>query len=197
MAEFLPNIVNLMLTSQHYLIRKFKTAPCIAVIDESNTPSTVTTDSVVTGTTQWPISRFRTWAAFRSSWPLRPYYLLKVRTAAGGDAGTLNIPTNMQADIDAANLTYLTNVNRDNGTVANRSDWFAIANLSTLEPGDSVFIFVDNSGSMTEPEVRASYNFFITQCNAASINVYKVTNGFENYISPFITWSARRTTALI
>lgn len=190
MPAFLPNILNFLFTSQYYLINKFKAAPCIAVIDESDTAPTATEDVVVAPTTAWPQSRYQSWVTFRTAWPLRPYYLLWPQSSP---SATLNIPTNMAADLNTDGLSFgPTVVNRDGGIVENASDWFALANLSSLQPGDSVFLFVDISGSMTLDTVQASYDLFLQNCTNAGIIAYRVSDGNENYIRPFITWSGSR-----
>ena len=78
---------------------------------------------------------------------------------------------------------------RDNGTIALRTDIFAICGLSSLKPNDIVFLFVDNSGSMTVAQVRASLDLLQARCNAAGIRILAVSNTVENYIEPFIAFT--------
>lgn len=134
-------------------------APCVSVIDE-------TTPSVATQTTDWN--------QFRAAWPLRPFNLM-----VPGNIANVNLPIGYDGTVNA--------VNRDNGNVALASDWFALAGLATVPSGQGVFLFVDNSGSMTTATVQASYNLFFSKCSAASLPVSVVTNPDERYIQPFIS----------
>ncbi len=81
------------------------------------------------------------------------------------------------------------------------SDWFTLCNLSSSSPGDSVFLFVDGSGSLGaypgiasgspqdgNHDIQPSYDKFITDCTTAGIFVYLVSNTIENYIDPFVNW---------
>lgn len=170
--------MNFMLTSQFYLFKKFDTSTCIAVIDESSVSSTQLEAD---------------WNTFRNVWANRPYYLLQAEELANGSL--LNIPANLQDDItnDPLTTAYLVangqEVPRDNGDPLLAADWFALINGSSLSSGDSVFIFIDDSGSLTIAEVQASYDLFKSNCNAAGVLVYEVYDSVENYIAPFITWS--------
>lgn len=172
------NDMNFMLTSPFYLIKKFTSATCVAVIDESSIPSTTLGVD---------------WTIFRNRWPLRPYYLLQ--TVARANGSNLNIPANLQNDItnDPLTTAYLVangqGLPRDNGNPALAADWFALINGSSLSAGDSIFLFVDTSGSLTLAEVQASYDLFLSNCDAAGLVVFEVLNTVENYIDPFITWS--------
>jgi hypothetical protein len=77
---------------------------------------------------------------------------------------------------------------RDNGTTSLRTDIFAICELDQLQPGDNVFLFVDDSGSMSVSTIRATLDMFQSRCNAAGVNVFSVFNGQENYVLPFINF---------
>jgi hypothetical protein len=147
-------------TSSVQLVKKGEqTAPCVAVIDE-------TTPSVAVQTTDWD--------AFRANWPLRPFNLM----IPSSTIDQVNLPIGYNGTVSL--------VNRDNGNVALRSDWFALAGFGTLPSGQQVFLFVDNSGSMTTNTVLASYNLFLSKCSAAGLPVASVTNTAERYIQPFI-----------
>ena len=77
-------------------------------------------------------------------------------------------------------------VNRDDGSVANASDWYAIANLDQIPDGSSIALFIDGSGSMTQGTVQASYNKLLTKLNARGITITTVTNSAEDWITPFL-----------
>lgn len=183
-----------LLTSAESQIAIARSSVCIAIIDESS---------------NGPAPLFTSWAEFRALFPLRPYSLIQV--AAGG-AGGLNVPTNLQSSIinepftraflinPIANFTaydgtidaavFPNGMTRDNGNVALRSDLFAICGLSTLQPGNNVFLYVDASGSMTPANVRATLNLLQTNCNAAGIIITSVAGDIsENYIEPFISFN--------
>ena len=77
-------------------------------------------------------------------------------------------------------------VNRDNGSITNASDWYAIANLDQIPDGSSIALFIDGSGSMTQNTVQASYNKLLTKLNARGITITTVTNTDEDWITPFL-----------
>lgn len=77
-------------------------------------------------------------------------------------------------------------VNRDNGSITNASDWYAIANLDQIPDGSSIALFIDGSGSMTQNTVQASYNKLLTKLNARGITITTVTNNDEDWITPFL-----------
>ena len=77
-------------------------------------------------------------------------------------------------------------VNRDNGSITNASDWYAIANLDQIPDGSSIALFIDGSGSMTQNTVQASYNKLLTKLNARGITITTVTNSNEDWITPFL-----------
>ena len=77
-------------------------------------------------------------------------------------------------------------VNRDDGSVANASDWYAIANLDQIPDGSSIALFIDTSGSMTAATVQASYDKLLAKLNARGITITTVTNSSEDWITPFL-----------
>jgi hypothetical protein len=125
-------------------------ATCITVIDETQNSGA---NSVFDAE----------WAAFRSAWPQRVFYLLD---PGGGSFG--RIPPAFSADPLASGPIA---VARDGGTVANRSDWFAICGLNSRPAGSLVSLAVDTSGSMTLNTVRASYDYFIQRCADAGFTL--------------------------
>ena len=108
------------------------------------------------------------WNRFRAVYPNnggngREFWLLQ----PGRTFPDLLRPSNYISD----SLTHTVTVNRDNGNVANRSDWYAICNLDSQPPGSYVSLWLDISGSMTKNTVLASYNYFFQRCAAAGINI--------------------------
>lgn len=108
------------------------------------------------------------WNRFRADYPNnggngREFWLLQ----PGRSFPDLLRPSNYISD----SLTHTVTVNRDNGSVANRSDWFAICNLDSQPPGSYVSLWLDISGSMTKNTVLASYNYFFQRCADAGINI--------------------------
>lgn len=77
-------------------------------------------------------------------------------------------------------------VNRDQGNVANITDWYKICNIDDLPEGSSIALFIDNSGSMRTSTVQASYDAFIAKLNEKNITVTTVTNSSEDWITPFL-----------
>mgnify|MGYP003120020411 FL=1 len=147
-------------------------SPCIALIDESSpSQSQINAD----------------WDDFRNRWPNRPFNIFRVARSGGGYSG-VKLPSTSPTDYNVEN------VNRDDGVVADASDWFTLANLSNYGSGTTVTLWVDASGSMTPSNVSASYDKFVTDCASAGITIeYKTSsvnseNGIhpERYIWPFI-----------
>lgn len=143
---------------------------CISVIDESignqarnnyNTnPPPAPNPQSVTSSAQ---AIANDWAWFRSEYPDREFWLLQ----PGRSFPDLLRPASYINDP----LTNTFTVNRDNGSAANRSDWFAICNLQSQPPGAYVALWLDISGSMTLSTVRASYDYFFQRCADAEINI--------------------------
>ena len=147
-------------------------SPCIAVIDETS-PSQATIN--------------QDWTDFRNKWPSRPFNIFRVPRSSGNYSG-VKVPSVAPTDYNVEN------VNRDNGDVSNASDWFTLANLSGYAAGTTVTLWVDDSGSMREASVSASYNKFVADCATAGLLIeYRTSavngeNGIhsERYIWPFI-----------
>lgn len=195
-----------LLTSAEAQIARVARSVCIAILDESDPlteagRSTLSTD----------------WANFRALYPLRPYFLLQVNGTNLRLGIPLNMQSsiiedpltrafirsqstlypleaeaayrftayNSTADASVVNPYGIT---RDNGNVGLATDIFSLCGLNTLDPGDNVFLFVDNSGSMTVPVIRATLDLLQTQCNSAGINISSVFNTQENYVLPFINF---------
>jgi hypothetical protein len=194
-----------LLTSAEAQIARVARSVCIALIDESDPLAQAGTAALSAD-----------WTTFRTTYPLRPYWLVQVDPTGG----RLGIPTNMQSSIindpltralivsqsslyplageaayrfTAYDSTTDASVNpngiaRDNGTVGLATNLFSLCNLSALQPGDNVFLYVDNSGSMTVANVRATLDLLQTNCNAVGIEITSVFNAVENYVQPFINF---------
>lgn len=78
-------------------------------------------------------------------------------------------------------------VNRDGGTTALASDWYTICGIASLPAGSSIALFIDTSGSMTQATIQASYNLLLSKLAERNISIITVTNGNEDWITPFLT----------
>ena len=147
--------------------------PCIAVIDEN------------TGSSQFDVDS--DWNNFYETWPTRQFNLLDVAGSFGDQTvKTPGIGTGMSPITNFRKF----DVNRDDGVVANASDWFDIVGLSTFTGTSEVTLWVDSSGSMTPSNVQASLDLFLSKCESAGFTVKQSSNPtayFEEYIDPFIT----------
>ena len=147
-------------------------SPCIALIDETSPSQNDINDD---------------WTAFRNKWPSRPFNIFRVPRSSGNYSG-VKLPSVAPTDYNVEN------VNRDDGVIADASDWFTLANLSGYAAGTTVTLWVDDSGSMTAASVSASYDKFVADCATAGLLIeYKTSdvnreNGIpqERYIWPFI-----------
>jgi len=132
---------------------------CISVIDESS-PSQSSMDS--------------DWNNFRTNYPSRPFYLLQpvTRTRRIDDLKiSVGVSTTTPVGSAPDYGLFYSEVNRDSGSVSSASDWFTICGLSTYPANTLVSLFIDTSGSMTLSTVQASYNKFLTDCQANNIVV--------------------------
>ena len=119
----------------------------------------------------------------------------KIQIRTGSTSGTVIAESNAitindtsRAPGSTANgLTFgPVQVNRDGGTTADASDWFAICDIDTLPEGSSIALFIDTSGSMNMATVQASYDKFVAKLNAKNITIITVTNNNEDWITPFL-----------
>ena len=118
---------------------------------------------------------------FRRAFPYRTFYLLDPGNTSG-----IDIPSAFPGD---ANAFGPIRVNRDEGNVGNRSDWFTICNFGSLPYGTIVSIWIDISGSMDLDTVRASYNYFLARCASAGIEiVLTLSDTGERYIDGHIVY---------
>ena len=140
------------------------TVTCITVIDEAE--NSVSSQLILSD-----------WNNFRLVYPNRIFYILD---PGGGSFGY--IPPTFANDPQAFGPIA---VNRDEGVVANASNWFNICGLNNADPGSVVSLAVDTSGSMTLATVQASFNQFITACaNAQFVLVVNTTFPNERWIPP-------------
>jgi hypothetical protein len=147
-------------------------APCIALIDETS-PSQETINE--------------DWNAFRTKWPSRPFNIFRVERSGGGYSG-VKLPSVAPTDY------IVSDVERDDGVIADASDWFTLANLSGYAAGTTVTLWIDDSGSMNTANVSASYDKFVADCATAGLLIefrtssVNAENGIdqERYIWAFI-----------
>lgn len=105
---------------------------------------------------------------------------------ATSDSVTIN-DTSKNVGSNANGLTFgPVQVNRDNGNTALASDWYTICGLENIPEGSSIALFIDNSGSMTQATVQASYDLLVSKLNAKGITITTVTNSNEDWITPFL-----------
>lgn len=140
---------------------------CVTIIDEADAPSQAYQD--------------QQWATFKADYPEREFWLLAPRPAY---TNQMRLPTLWPSDpLAFGDIT----VTRDNGSVANRSDWFAICRFDELPPGAVCSVAIDTSGSMRLSTVQASYSYFIDRCAAAQITVVFDTRfPSERWIDPHL-----------
>lgn len=146
---------------------------CISVIDESNKliPNV--------GSPQDAITIENDFNDFRANYPSRPFYLLQPignnisGQGKNNDKSDVLIPASVIDDnpvgIGTTYGLFYSEVNRDNGSPAAASDWFTICGLSTYPANTLVSLFIDTSGSMDIPNVQASYDKFLQDCENNSI----------------------------
>jgi hypothetical protein len=134
---------------------------CISVIDESSPSAEVTRTD---------------WLSFRGNYPNRNFWLLQ----PGKTKSELKIPTEYETDSKA----FYRSVNRDNGNISNRSNWFIICNLASYPVGTVISLSIDNSGSLGTATVQASYYLFKQKCAQAGLDLRETPMSDERYIPP-------------
>ena len=158
---------------------------CVSVIDETNGSAYSSNQGLLNNI--WSQSPAVIGGAvndrrgFRTAFPYRSFYLLDP-----GGPNNINLPANWSSDAYAYGPI---GVNRDNGNVGSRSDWFTICNFQNLPYGTIVSIWIDISGSMTLSTVQASYDYFLQRCAAAGIEiVLSLSASGERYIEGHIQY---------
>ena len=109
------------------------------------------------------------WSAFREAWPNRPFFVLQV-----GPRPRVEIPTLFDGRvIDVGRFVT--------------DNWLELCDLENLGEGKGIYIWIDNSGSMTTAHVQGSYDLFLSRCAALGISVRQTEGNIdEEYIRPFI-----------
>lgn len=141
---------------------------CIAVIDETSQSAAAIQSS---------------YNEFRKKWPNRYLYLLWPKNPNYADTLIQKLPQGWKVNTRDKGPIQ---VNRDNGNVLKKSDWYTICNLDAVPNNAKIGLFVDNSGSMTTNVVQASYEYLVSKLKARNIGIIAVTNKEENWIAPFI-----------
>ncbi len=178
-----------------------KLVTCVSVIDETNNSyynnqsnlNNVWAGSAIIG---GAVNNRR---GFRTAFPYRTFYILDPQ--ASGQGG-IDVPTAYPADPNAIGPIR---VNRDEGNAGNRSDWFAICNFGSLPYGTIVSIWIDISGSMRLSTVQASYNYFLTRCANAGIEIVlslsaageRYIEGHIVYLPPSANFTVNNTTNIV
>lgn len=183
----LPTEAPLILKSNNISEADFaKLVTCVSVIDETNSSAYNNSGLLNAIWGQNPpviggsASNRR---GFRTAFPYRSFYILDPQSSGQGG---IDVPTNFPGDPNAYGPIR---VNRDNGNVGSRSDWFSICNFGSLPYGTIVSIWIDISGSMTLETVEASYNYFLQRCAAAGIEiVLSLSAAGERYIDEHIQY---------
>lgn len=125
------------------------------------------------------------WDDFRATYPDRPFCLLQPRGRIKRD---LQAPEAFWDEVDAGTSIF-SKVDRDNGDVSERDNWFQICNLEGLRQSGvtAVALFVDNSGSLSGTQIQASIDFFMERVEANNMELLDaIYNGDENWIQPHI-----------
>ena len=124
------------------------------------------------------------WNSFRGSYPNRCFHLLGPGTAVFSAAlktGQLSYNGVSWADEVTAGTAFRYIVNRDDGSTANRSDWWDLIGADVLPSGAKIALCVDNSGSMYVATVQASVNYFVEQATAAGVTIFAPSGGNTTY----------------
>ena len=124
------------------------------------------------------------WNSFRGSYPNRCFHLLGPGTAvfsASLKTGQLSYNGVSWADEVTAGTAFRYIVNRDDGSTANRSDWWDLIGADVLPSGAKIALCVDNSGSMYIGTVQASVNYFVQQATAAGVTIFAPSGGTFTY----------------
>ena len=101
----------------------------------------------------------------------RPFNIFRVPRSNGNYTG-VKLPSVAPTDYNVED------VNRDDGVIADASDWFTLANLGGYVAGTTVTLWIDDSGSMTEANVSASYDKFVADCAAAGLLIEFRTSSY-------------------
>ncbi len=134
--------------------------------DEQDLKITISVSVIDEDSDYSPGQKNADWAAYRASYPDRPFYVLApggyVAPPAGWNGGTYSV-----------------------ARMPGVSNWFSLLS-GPLANASSVLLWIDNSGSMTTGTVSGSLSLFRTNCAAAGIRVCTKSGGSENWIGPHI-----------
>jgi hypothetical protein len=145
------------------------------------------------------------WNYFRGNYPNRCFHLLTPGTPVGSvylqyrQLDQLSYNGVSWADEVTAGTVFQSEVNRDDGSIANRSDWWDLIGADVLPSGAKIALCVDNSGSMTINTVQASVNYFVEQATSAGVTIFAPSGGTTNYNCTGMSsenWIAGHTVAM-
>ena len=139
-----------------------------AFCDNEESLETILSVSVIDEDDNYPRgTKNSNWAAFRASYPTRPFYVLapggSVSPPAGWNGGSYSV-----------------------ARMPGVSNWFSLLS-GPLANARAVLLWIDNSGSMTTATVSGSLSLFRQNCQAAGIAVCTKSGSTENWIAPHIT----------
>lgn len=163
---------------------------CISVIDETNNSTYSTNASLLNqiwnGSPAVVGGNVNSRRGFRTAFPFRTFWILDPEPSSQSTSRNINLPTAYNGD---PNTNGPIRVNRDEGNAANRSEWFDICGLNNVPAGTYVSLWIDISGSMRLSTVQASYDRFISRCNAVGlIVVQNFSAAGERYIEQHIEY---------
>lgn len=161
---------------------------CISVIDETNgsaySANQPLLNQIWNGSPAVVGGEVNNRRGFRTAFPFRTFWILD--PDPNNPPRNINLPSAYNGD---ANTNGPIRVNRDDGNVGNRSDWFNICGLGNVPAGTYVSLWIDISGSMRLSTVQASYDKFIADCNTQGlIVVQNFSNTGERYIEQHIAY---------
>ena len=158
--------------------------PLIAKISNAQLAQLINCISLIDEVSPSEQTMFNDWAAFRSNFPFRTFWLLQAVLQSNGGVryplSRLKMPSNYLSDPYANGGIQ---VRRDDGNASFTSSWFDICNLANVPEGTYVSLWIDISGSMVYATIQASYNEFVADCNANGVNIIlETSNSGERWI---------------
>ena len=158
--------------------------PFIAKISNAQLAQLVNCISLIDEVSPSEQTMFNDWAAFRTNFPFRTFWLLQAVIQSNGGIryplSRLKMPSNYLSDPYANGGIQ---VRRDDGDPNFTSSWFDICNLTDVPEGTYVSLWIDISGSMVYSTIQASYNEFVADCTANGVNIIlETSNSGERWI---------------
>jgi hypothetical protein len=158
--------------------------PLIAKISNAQLAQLVNCISLIDEVSPSEQTMFNDWAAFRTNFPFRTFWLLQAVIQSNGGIryplSRLKMPSNYLSDPYANGGIQ---VRRDDGNASFTSSWFDICNLTDVPEGTYVSLWIDISGSMVYSTIQASYNEFVADCTANGVNIIlETSNSGERWI---------------